>query len=64
MNASVVHIVAKQLPIEELKRLYNLIGKDLNKLEGKKKLRKTKVPIISDNEARNLLLEKIFKVKL
>lgn len=64
MNASFVHIVTKQLPIEEMKRLYNLIGKDLNKLEGKKKLTKTKVPLISDNEARNLLLEKIFKVKL
>ena len=64
MDASVVHIVAKQLPVEELKRLYNLIGKDLNKHEGKKKLRKTKIQIISDNEARELLLEKVFKVTI
>ena len=64
MNADTVHIVAGALPIEELKRLYVLIGKDLNKIEHKKKPIKIKVQLISDKECRNYLLEKVFKVKL
>ena len=64
MNADTVHIVAGALPIEELKRLYVLIGKDINKIEQKKKPAKIKVQIITDEESRNYLLEKVFKVKL
>jgi 4'-phosphopantetheinyl transferase EntD len=64
MNADTVHIVASALPIEELKRLYILIGKDVNKIEQKKKPAKIKPQIITDKESRNLLLEKVFKVKL
>lgn len=63
MNADTVHIVAGALHIEELKRLYVLIGKDINKIEQKKKPAKTKVQIITDEESRNYLLEKVFKVK-
>jgi len=63
MNAETVHTIFKALPMEEQTRLYSLISKDIHKVEQKKKSRKKKNPIISDTDARNLLLEKIFKVK-
>lgn len=65
MDASIVHIVAQQLSFQELKRLYKIIGDDINKKEQKTAPTKIKKkPLISNEESRNLLLEKVFKVKL
>ncbi|WP_372800896.1 hypothetical protein [Lutibacter sp.] len=63
MNAETVHTIFRALPLDEQKRLYTLIQKDLN-INPKKRLPKTKIQIISDEEARSYLLTKIFKVKL
>jgi len=64
MNANTVHTIFLALPMEEQKRLYNLIGNDITKAETIRKPRRKKPQIISDLESRNYLLEKVFKVKL
>lgn len=65
MKADTVHIVSKQLSFVELKRLYQMIGNDIEKKEPKSiPLKTKKKPLISDVECRNILLEKVFKVKL
>lgn len=64
MDAVTVHTISRALPPEELERLYELISKDLSKTKRHSKQKNKKVPIISDAEARNILLEKVFKVKI
>lgn len=64
MTANDVYNVAKALPLEEFKRLYDILSKDLNKIEMNKKPRKKKLQLISDQEASDYILETVFKVKL
>jgi len=64
MDADTVHTIFLALPPEEQKRLYDLIGKDVNKTKVIKKPRKKKPQIMSDLDCRNYLLEHQFKVKL
>ena len=62
MTADTVHTIFRALPQEEQIRLYGLISTDIKKNESKKKPRKKKLQLITDEEIRNLLLEKAFKV--
>jgi len=64
MDATTVHTIARSLPKEEYARLFELLKKDIHQLEQKKKLRKKKVQLISDIEARNYLLKSVFKIQL
>lgn len=64
MNANTVHTIFLALPLEEQKRLYNIISKDITIGKSLRKPRKTKTPIITNIECRNYLLENLFKVKL
>lgn len=64
MDAVTVHTISRALPKEELERLYELIGKDLSKNKKQVKRKSKKTPLISDLEARNILLEKVFKVNI
>jgi len=64
MNADTVHTIFLALPMDEQKRLYSLISNDITKARIIKKPHKKKPQIISDLNCRNLLLEKIFKIKL
>ncbi|KAB1068269.1 hypothetical protein F6U93_07190 [Tamlana haliotis] len=64
MDANTVHTIFKALPTEEQIRLYTLISKDVAPIQNKKKPRRTKPKIISDEACRNHLLESLFNVKL
>lgn len=61
--AEEIYAIAKALSKEELGKLHALIGKDLNVCVPTKKTTK-KVPIISNEEAKRLLLKSVFKVNL
>lgn len=60
MDAQVVYQVAKQLSKEELHVLYNLIKIDLKKEKAKNS---KKTPLITEEEAKNSLIEYYFKPK-
>lgn len=64
MNANTVHTIFLALPFEEQKRVHELISNHINKATIINKPRKEKLQLISDEDCRNLLLEKIFHVKL
>lgn len=61
MRAEEVYNIAIHLPEKELERLYALLEKNVCK-EKKTVCKPAKRKLISDNEARNYILSKVFKI--